>query len=154
MIFYKGALAGKLPLSDIVKTESHRDPDPLETVSEDNTVRKALVIDDESDIRYLLSGILKQRNIQVVTVSTLAEAEQVLKSMTEFYYIFLDNHLPDGFGIDRIRQLKIEHPETRLIIITAHDSKEERQKARMDGADFFISKPFSRESIYKTIEAA
>lgn len=141
-------------LTEIVKTESHRDPDPPDSVSEDNAVRKALVIDDESDICYLLSGILKQKNIQVVTVGSLAEAEQMLNSKGGFYYIFMDNHLPDGFGIDHIKQLKIEHPYARLIIITAHDSKEERQKAKSDGADFFISKPFSRESIYKTIEAA
>jgi two-component system OmpR family response regulator len=149
------ALAGKLYFPVIVKTQFHKDPDPTDTLSENNTIRKALVIDDESDICYLLSGILKQKNIQVVTAGTLAEAEQMLRSTNvEFYYIFMDNHLPDGFGIDHIKHIKSEHPDTRIIIITAHDSKEERQKAKSDGADFFISKPFSRESIYKTIELA
>ena len=113
--------------------------------------RKALIVDDETDICYLLSNILKQRNIQTVFAGSLAEAERRLQSPDFFYYVFLDNHLPDGLGINQIKRWKEKFPFIHVIMITAHDSYEERKKASKDGADYFISKPFSKEVILNSI---
>ena len=113
--------------------------------------KKALIVDDEKDICFLLSNILKQNNIQTVIAGNLAEADQMLQSPDSFYYVFLDNHLPDGLGINRIKRWKEKFPFIHLIMITAHDSYEERKKASNDGADYFISKPFSKEIILNTI---
>ena len=113
--------------------------------------RKALIVDDETDICYLLSNILKQRNIQTVFAGSLAEAERRLQSPDFFYYVFLDNHLPDGLGINQIKRWKEKFPFIHVIMITAHDSYEERKKASKDGADHFISKPFSKEVILNSI---
>ena len=113
--------------------------------------RKALIVDDETDICYLLSHILKQKNIQTFFAGSVAEADRMLQSSCYFYYVFLDNHLPDGYGIDQIKRWKKEFPSTHVIMITAHDSFEERRKAVTDGADSFISKPFSKEVIFNTI---
>jgi DNA-binding NtrC family response regulator len=113
--------------------------------------RKALIVDDEADICYLLSNILKQKNIQTAFAGSLAEADRMLQSSDFFYYVFLDNHLPDGLGINQIKRWKERFPSTHLIMITAHDSYEERRKASNDGADDFISKPFSKENIWNSI---
>jgi len=113
--------------------------------------KKALIVDDETDICYLLSSILKQKNIQTVFAGSVAEADRMLQSSSYFYYVFLDNHLPDGYGIDQIKRWKKEFPSTHVIMITAHDSFEERKKAVTDGADSFISKPFSKEIIFNSI---
>jgi len=113
--------------------------------------KKALIVDDETDICYLLSNILKQKNIQTVFAGSLAEADRMLQSPNFFYYVFLDNHLPDGLGINQIKRWKKEFPFIHLIMITAHDSYEERKKASKDGADDFISKPFSKEVILNSI---
>ena len=113
--------------------------------------KRALIVDDETDICYLLSNILKQRNIQTVFAGSLAEAERRLQSPDFFYYVFLDNHLPDGLGINQIKRWKEKFPLIHVIIITAHDSYEERKKASKDGADYFISKPFSKEVILNSI---
>ena len=110
-----------------------------------------MIVDDETDICYLLSHILKQKNIQTVFAGSVAEADRMLQSSSYFYYVFLDNHLPDGYGIDQIKRWKKEFPSTHVIMITAHDSFEERKKAVTDGADSFISKPFSKEVIFNTI---
>ena len=117
----------------------------------DTDRKKALIVDDETDICYLLSHILKQKNIQTVFASSLAEADRVLQTSGYFYYLFLDNHLPDGLGINQIKRWKEEFPSTHVIMITAHDSYEERKKASKDGADDFIAKPFSKEIILKSI---
>ena len=113
--------------------------------------KKALIVDDETDICYLLSNILKQRNIQTAFAGSLAEADRMLQSPDFFYYVFLDNHLPDGLGINQIKRWKEKFPFIHVIMITAHDSYEERKKASKDGADHFISKPFSKEVILNSI---
>ena len=113
--------------------------------------RKALIVDDETDICYLLGHILRQKDIQTVFAGSLAEADRMLQSPNFFYYVFLDNHLPDGLGINRIKRWKEKFPAIHFIMISAHDSSEEKRKAKIDGADSFISKPFSKEVILNSI---
>ena len=127
------------------------DPDLKTEKPEVPEKKKALIVDDETDICYLLSHILKQKNIQTVFAGSLEEADRMLQSSNFFYYVFLDNHLPDGLGINQIKRWKEKFPFIQLIMITAHDSLDERKKAASDGADSFISKPFSKEAIFRTI---
>ena len=115
------------------------------------SLKEALIVDDEKDICFLLSNILKQANIQPVLAGSITEAEKILQTPNPFYYIFLDNYLPDGLGIDQIKKWKERYPSSHLIMITAHDSYEERNKAKGDGVEHFISKPFSREVILNAI---
>ena len=113
--------------------------------------KKALIVDDETDICYLLSHILRQKDIQTVSAGSLAEADRMLQSPNFFYYVFLDNHLPDGLGINQIKRWKEKFPAIHFIMISAHDSSEEKRKAKSDGADTFISKPFSKDVILNSI---
>ena len=110
-----------------------------------------LIVDDEVDICYLLKGILRFRNIEASYVTTLAEAEEHLKK-NDPPAIFLDNHLSDGMGMDYISRFKKGHPSTPIIMITAYDTSIDSEKAYKAGADFFIGKPFTRESILQTID--
>ncbi len=116
--------------------------------------KKALIVDDESDICFLLSNILRQVDIQPMYAGSITEADKILHSSNSVRYIFLDNHLPDGLGINQIKRWKEKFPFARLIMITAHDGGDERRKARSDGADSFISKPFSKEIILNTLKAS
>jgi two-component system OmpR family response regulator len=113
---------------------------------------KALIIDDETDICYLLSSILRQRNFNTVLAGSLLEAEKILEQEKEHSVIFLDNHLPDGLGVNYLLSLKKKCPGSLIVMITAHDTLADRQKAKEHGVDFFIGKPFSKEIIYKTLE--
>ena len=114
-------------------------------------VLKALIIDDEADICYLLSTLLKQKNLETEFVYTLSDAALSLKKdIPEI--IFLDNHLPDGLGLNFIEYIKKHYPATKIIMITAHDTAADRQKALVEGADYFIPKPFTRDHIYQAVE--
>ena len=106
-------------------------------------IATALIVDDEKDICYLLNNILKQKNIQSELAGSIAEADKLIEKQTPSV-IFLDNHLPDGLGIDNIGRIKSSHPEIKIIMITAHDNPAERQKAYQQGVDAFISKPFKK----------
>ena len=111
----------------------------------------ALIIDDEIDICYLLSGILKQKNCYTNYVNNLAEATIELQNNSPLI-VFLDNHLPDGLGINYIPYIKKNYPNSKIIMITAHDSIDDRTKALENGADYFIGKPFTSDIIYKTVD--
>ena len=112
---------------------------------------KALIIDDEIDICYLLSNILKHKNLQPNYVNSLSEATIALQKEVPAI-IFLDNHLPDGRGMDYISHIKRTYPAIKVIMITAHDNADDRNRAMEEGADSFIGKPFTRDIIYKAID--
>jgi two-component system, OmpR family, response regulator len=106
----------------------------------------ALIIDDELDICFLLKSILKKRDLDVNYVNRLEDAKIALKNNTP-PIIFLDNHLPDGLGIDFISYVKTNYPATKIIMITAHDTPEDRTKAVQQGVDMFLGKPFTKDAI-------
>ncbi len=112
---------------------------------------KVLIIDDEPDICYLLSTLLRKINIDTVFVHNITDARLQLQEYSPGV-IFLDNHLPDGMGVDFIGHIKTTLPQTKIAMITAHDTTTDREKAMAEGADFFIGKPFTRDTIYKILE--
>jgi len=111
---------------------------------------KVLIIDDEIDICYLLSGILRNKNMQTAYVTSLSEATIQLRKEAPSI-VFIDNYLPDGRGTDYISHIKAVYPESKIIMITAHDTIEDRSKALKMGADRFIGKPFTKETINNII---
>lgn len=112
---------------------------------------RTLIVDDEIDICFLLSGILKRRNIATSYVNNLTDARTALEKQSPDI-LFLDNYLPDGLGIDFIPFVKQACPGTKVVVITAHDNMKEREKAMAEGASEFIGKPFTVESIHQTLE--
>lgn len=110
-----------------------------------------LIIDDEQDICFLLGSVLKNRNIVSKYVNSLKDAANILEQ-NEPEVIFLDNHLPDGLGVNFISFIKRFHPLSKIIMITAHDTITDKLKAYKEGVDFFIGKPFSRESVNSVME--
>src|ERR1700733_14281279 len=112
---------------------------------------KALIIDDEIDICYLLSSILKNKNVYPEYVNSLSAATASLEKNTPSI-IFLDNHLPDGMGMDFILHIKKNFPATKIVMLTAYDNSADRSKALQLGADGFIGKPFTRDIIYEAVE--
>lgn len=114
-------------------------------------ILKVLIIDDETDICYLLSTLLKQKNLETEYVNTLTNAALALKNEIP-EIIFLDNHLPDGQGMNFISFIKSNYPSVKIVMITAHDTAADRILALKRGADYFIGKPFTRDIIYKTVE--
>ena len=110
----------------------------------------ALIIDDETDIWMLLSRILRKHNFSTYFVNNLEAATKRLQQEVPAI-IYLDNHLPDGLGLDFIQFIKTQYPQTKIVMITGHSSQADRNKAFNEGADMFLSKPFSSEAIRDTI---
>lgn len=112
---------------------------------------EVLIIDDETDICYLLGGLLRKKHIKSSSVNSLKEAANMLEK-NDPEIIFLDNHLPDGLGVNFIGFIKKFHPLSKIIMITAHDTLADKQKAFKAGVDYFVGKPFSTETVSRILE--
>lgn len=113
---------------------------------------KALIIDDEIDICYLLKNILKNKNIEANYVGSISEAKRFLT----LYFptiIFLDNHLPDGLGVEFLKDIKIMNPNIIVIFISGHATMLFKDIAIGAGAAFFIDKPFTTECINSMLDS-
>ena len=113
--------------------------------------KSVLIIDDEADICFLLSNILKERNIKASYANTLGDGINKIISLKP-HILFLDINLPDGSGLDAIVKIKELAPEIKIIIISAYDSSKERAAAFEQGANMFLSKPLNKNLIYSAFE--
>jgi two-component system OmpR family response regulator len=111
----------------------------------------ALIIDDETDIWILLSRILRKHNLTTYYVNNLEAASKRLVQEKPVI-IFLDNHLPDGLGLDFIQHIKTNYAGVKIVMITGVNGNSEKERALQEGADLFLSKPFSTAAIHEVIK--
>src|SRR5258705_1448730 len=109
-------------------------------------VQTAMIIDDDPDLGQLLATILEARKIYVLITQTLSEAENYLTYLKPTL-IFLDNSFPEGLGINFIRNIKTADEEIKIIMMTAESAKWIEEKAKAEGINYFLRKPFSKDAI-------
>ena len=108
--------------------------------------RTAMIIDDDEDLGLLLTSMLEERKILALPVHSLTEAEDFLSYMKPTV-IFLDNSFPEGLGINFIRNIHLADEEIKIIMMTADSAKWIEDKAKAEGINYFLRKPFSKETI-------
>ena len=104
--------------------------------------KTAMIIDDDEDLGHLLMPVLEARKILALPVYSLHEAEEYLSYMKPTI-IFLDNSFPDGLGINFIRNIHLADEEIKIIMMTAESAKWIEEKAKAEGINYFLRKPFS-----------
>ncbi|MGV6850769.1 MAG: sigma-54-dependent transcriptional regulator [bacterium] len=114
---------------------------------------KVLIIDDEPDIRELLSLTLERMDLDVVSAEDVAGAFQKL-SKEKFDLCFTDMRLPDGSGIEIIKRINKEYPNTPVAMITAYGNAEAAVQALKAGAFDFVSKPVDLHVLRELVKAA
>jgi DNA-binding NtrC family response regulator len=115
--------------------------------------RKILIIDDERPILLTLEALLGRHGYQPETAGTAALGLRVLQNNSPAV-VLLDLQLPDADGLEMLDQIKREHPETQVIILTAHDTLNNAIESIKRGAYHFISKPYAPEELLSLIEKA
>ncbi|MDO8843189.1 sigma-54 dependent transcriptional regulator [Methylicorpusculum sp.] len=100
----------------------------------------ALVVDDEPDIRELLSITLNRMGIDTICSETISSAIQSLKENT-LDLCLTDMKLPDGNGLALVEYLQNSEKPIPIAVITAHGSMDTAIKAMKAGAFDFICKP-------------
>lgn len=105
-----------------------------------------LVIDDELEIRESLRQLLTLEGYRVVSVATSAEGMSQVEAGL-FDLVLLDVSLPDANGLEVLKAIKRNAPETAVVMITAYDSSETAFKASREGAESYITKPWDNDKL-------
>lgn len=109
---------------------------------------KIVIIEDEKDLGVLMRNFLaKQLNIKspdasIVVAGSLSEGLQCIYDSTPDW-IFIDNNLPDGKGIDKIEHIKTSHSAKLSKIVMMSAMTNLKEEAFKRGADYFLDKPIS-----------
>ncbi|MEW9572679.1 sigma-54-dependent transcriptional regulator [Rhodanobacter sp. Si-c] len=112
-----------------------------------------LVIDDERDIRELLTITLGRMDLQVDAVGTVAEARRALADKT-YDLCFTDMRLPDGTGHEIVEHIAANHPEMPVAMITAYGNVDAAVNALKAGAFDFVSKPVDIQMLRQLVRTA
>jgi two-component system response regulator PilR (NtrC family) len=114
--------------------------------------RKALIVDDEPDIRELLSITLGRMSLAVDAAGDYASAVKKLGG-EKYDLVLTDMRLPDGDGLDLVEWIQLHRPGVPVAVITAHGNVEAAVRALKLGAFDFISKPLDLAALRKLITA-
>ncbi|PYO94618.1 MAG: hypothetical protein DMD62_05090 [Gemmatimonadetes bacterium] len=116
-----------------------------------NSARHLLVVDDEPHIGLVLRPFLEQLGYSVSIAKTLDEARSALKAKPPDG-LLLDLHLPDGSGLDFLRDLRNQGRTSRLpvLVLTAEGEDRILREARRLGAAL-VTKPFSPTKLTQRI---
>ena len=110
------------------------------------TAPRILAVDDEENLRFIISSALRIAGYDVTTASNgrdaLRQAEQLQPSL-----IVLDVMLPDLDGFEVCRRLRADRFEAPVIFLTARDETEDRLRGLTIGGDDYLTKPFSIEEL-------
>ncbi len=115
--------------------------------------RRILVIDDERPILLTLEALLTRHGYQVDVAATAAIGQRFLRDNAHAL-VLLDLQLPDADGLQMLNQIKTDHPEIQVIILTAHDSLSNAIESIKRGAYHFISKPYAAEELMSLVDKA
>jgi len=111
-----------------------------------------LVIDDEHQILRALRTILGQQNYQVSTAST-GEEGLAIAAAVQPQLLILDLGLPDLSGMEICQRIR-QWSDMPIVILSAHDSEQEKVAALDAGADDYLTKPFGIEELLARIRVA
>jgi two-component system OmpR family response regulator len=116
------------------------------------SARHLLVVDDEPHIGLVLRPYLEQLGYRVSFARTLDEARHALRATPATDGLLLDLHLPDGSGLDLLRELRKHGGTKRLpvLVLTAEGEDRILREARRLGAAL-VTKPFSPTKLSQRI---
>lgn len=114
---------------------------------------RILVVDDEPDLRTLYELTLLREGYRVETAECLADALQHL-SEQRFEVVITDMRLPDGLGLEVIRQLKAQARGERCVVITAFGSADNAVESLKAGAFDYLTKPVDLKQFRTVIASA
>lgn len=114
---------------------------------------RVLIVDDEADIRELLDMTLARMGLECDSAASVAEATQLLRQNT-YQLCLADMRMPDGDGLELVREIEAHYPTLPVAVITAHGSTENAVAALKAGAFDYLAKPVSLAQLRTLVKSA
>lgn len=109
---------------------------------------KFLVVDDEIGVSGDLKDFLKKRGYSAVAATNGVDALRLVKKERP-HIVVLDILMEGMTGIDVLREIKKSYPKIRVIMLTALEDENTRNKCKELGASAYITKPYSYEDVLR-----
>jgi two-component system, NtrC family, nitrogen regulation response regulator NtrX len=110
-----------------------------------------LIIDDDEGVRRTCVEMLRARGHQTLSAASVGEGLRLFAERRPAA-VLLDLKLPDGTGIDVLRELQRQSPGTPVVVISGFGSVGEAVEAMRMGATDYIEKPISRERLFQLMD--
>jgi len=111
-----------------------------------------LVVEDDRDVRHLVRTDLERADMKVVEADSVARAVAELRAI-DFDVIILDLTLPDGSGLEVLRQVRAAGGTAHVIILSGAAAQADRILGLEAGADDYVVKPFFAEELTARVRA-
>lgn len=112
-----------------------------------------LLVEDDVDLRGLVSGRLEENGYQVEVATTGPEAlDAVATKLPDL--VLLDIMIPEMDGLEVCRRLRAEHPLLYIVMLTAKAEEVDRVVGLEVGADDYVTKPFSLSELVARVRSA
>jgi len=115
--------------------------------------KRLLVIDDEANMRHMLSTVLKKANYAVDTASNGYEGLQLIQG-GHYDFVLCDIKMPKMDGMEFLESSRGKIGTTTVIMMSAYGSIDTAIEAMKLGAYDYISKPFKTDEVYLTLKKA
>ncbi|MFH1560433.1 MAG: response regulator [Chloroflexota bacterium] len=116
-------------------------------------VKKALIVDDEESMRYVLSSQLSKLGYECVTVSSGRDALDKA-ACQDFDLMMLDVKMPGMSGLEVLGKFRTDHPETCVVVLSALVDAVIAVEAIKRGADDYLTKPYHSIDLSKRLQRA
>jgi len=113
-------------------------------------MRRLLVIDDEKEIRDVLTRFFVSKNYEVVTAESGEAGLEVIET-EPVDAVLLDIKMPGMSGLETLRQIRARKPELPVIMVTGESDKEVARSAMKDGAFDYLVKPPNFDYLAQTL---
>ena len=114
---------------------------------------RVLVVDDEADLRELLEITLLKMGLDVDSAETLKDARAFLQQ-AEYALVLTDMRLPDGLGLELVREVCAAHKNTPIAVVTAFGSTDNAVVALKAGAFDYVTKPVALDQLRVMVQSA
>ena len=116
-------------------------------------MRKVMVLEDEASIRSFIVINLRRAGYEVVEAETGEEALDKLHANPDTLVALLDVMLPGIDGFEVCRRIRATNPRIGIIMLTARSQEMDKVTGLMNGADDYVTKPFSPAELTARIDA-
>ncbi len=114
---------------------------------------RVLVVDDEADLRELLEITLVRMGLDVDSAESLKQARAFL-AQNDYALVLTDMRLPDGLGLELVREVTASNKSTPIAVVTAYGSADNAVVALKAGAFDYVSKPVVLDELRVMVQSA